>query len=212
MATTLFTTLYDEVLTEVAGVTQPVALNAIKQAAIEFCDRAWVWIVDQGPIPVAALANTFDWEPPSGTEAVRPMQVWLDKRPLVPKTANELSELYGDFMQAEGSPACFVQNRPDQLIVVPKPVNVQPGEITAKLAVKPTQAATGMESVILSKFRDAICHGAKARLYRMPRKPWSNGPSATYYQGMFDNTVSTGQVAVIRGFAGARARVKAHFF
>jgi hypothetical protein len=211
MPNTLYTTLYDEVLPEFPALVQAMALNAIKQAAIEFCDRAWVWVVDQGPIAVAPQANTYDWEPPTGTEAARPIRVWLNKMPLTPKTAGELSELYGDYMQALGNPSFFVQDRPDQLIIVPAPTMIPAVGITAKLAVRPTQAATGLETWIMNKYRDAIAHGAKARLFRIPKKPWTDAAAAQGYHSMFEAAVAKAQLDAVRGFAGAKARTKPQF-
>lgn len=213
MAETAFTTLYDEVVPELTGaVALPLVLNAIRQAARDFCMRSFVWRVDQGPMAVAQNANEYDWEPPTNTEAVRPMQVWLEKRPLTPRTANELSEMFGDFMRAEGTPSYFVADRPDKLVIVPKPTGVYTTGITAKLAVMPSQAATGMETIYATRYRDAIGYGAKARLFRMPRKPWTDKQAASDYQAMFDAAVNTAQLEASRGFGGARARVRPMYF
>lgn len=212
MPSTLYTTWNDEVLPEIPGVLQAMALNAVKRAAIEFCDRAWVWIVDQAEIPIVVDENTYAWTTPSDTEVARPIRVWLNKRPLTPKTVGELSEIYGDFMNFDGGPLFFVQDRPDKLIVVPRPTSVPDIGITAKLAVKPTEAATGLETIIATKYRDAISHGAKARLFRIPKKPWTDTGVAGDYQEKFDAAVAKGQLEAVRGFAGAGVRVRPQFF
>lgn len=213
MADTAFTTWYDDVLPELAGaVAQSMVLHAIRQAARDFCMRSFVWRVDQGPMAVAANANEYDWEPPTNTEAVRPMQVWLEKRPLVAKTANELSEMYGDFMRKDGAPQYFVSDRPDKLVIVPKPTGIYTDGLTAKLAIMPSPAATGMETIYATRYRDAIAAGAKARIFRMPRKPWTDKQAASDYQAMFDAAVNTAQLEASRGFGGARARTRPFYF
>lgn len=215
MPTTLFTAWYDEVVPEMVG-SPPLALvlNAIRNAAIEFCDRAWVWRIDQGPMAIAPGASTYDWEPPANTVVCRPLQVWIDKRRLEAKGAGELSELYGDFMQMDGAPRYFVQDRPDQLIIVPRPASMLPygGGITAKVAIKPKRTATGLDSFIHERYLDAITHGAKFRLFIMRKKPWTDTGAAADQKTLFDAAVNKAKLDAEKGFAGARMRVKPQFF
>jgi hypothetical protein len=221
MATKAWSDWFDEVLPEVPGCGSDIVTNAIRNAAIELCDRALIWRIDQGPIAVAPYANVYDWEPLANTDPARPMQVWLAGLPLEPKTANELSDRFGDFMRAAGTPAYFVQDQPASLIIVPMPVSVPTGIVyppgvqadglTAKLAIKPARAATGLEQWIADRYHEPIAHGAKARLMRMPRKPWTDKPSSADYQMRFDDAVAKALLEGARGFSGARTRAKPQF-
>lgn len=213
MSETAWTSWFDEVMPELPGA-PPSALvkHAIRNAAIEFCTRSWVWVLDQGPIPVVANLNEYDWQPPSNTEVARILVAWLEKKPLTPKTRNELSAMYGDYMRATGTPVYFIQDVPSKLIVVPKPTaNITDG-VTAKIAVKPKRAATGLDSVIFERWADDIANGAKARLMRMPKKPWTSAANASDYEAKFEDAIATAKLEMTRSFAGARLRVKPNFF
>ena len=206
MATSLWTAWDDYVLPEVPGVLQAYARHHVKLAAIDFCKRAWVWVVDQGPITVAAKVNAYDWEPPVNTEITRPLLVWYEKEELSPRTRNDLSALYGDFMQAAGNPEAFAQDNLTQLILVPTPQAVSLAGITAKVALKPTRAATGIDSMIFNRYADDIALGAKARLLAVRKKPWSDPVGAEQYRQDYEAAVVAARLEVSKGLAAARLR------
>lgn len=211
---TLYTSWYDEILPEVPGVLQALALNAIKQAVIEFFDRSWVWIGDQAAIPIVALTNEYAYTPAVDTEVARALKIWVNKLPLTPKTMGELSDFYGDYMVVEGAPEFFIQDRPDKLILVPKPTSVPTIGITGKVALKPTQAAAQIIAagdVYANKHREAIAIGAKARLFRIPKKPWTDTSQASDLAAKFDAKIAEAKLDSARGLAGARHRGRTSF-
>jgi hypothetical protein len=212
MATSVWSAWDDDLLPEMPGALATLVRHHVKLAAIEFCNRAWVWVVDQGPISVAAGANEYAWEPPADTEVARIRVAWLDKKPLAPKTRNELSALYGDYMRAQGPVAHFVQDVPSKLILVPKPTSSSADGITAKIAVKPTRSAAGLDSEIFNRYFDEIARGAKARLFGMAKKPWSDPARAMDLREVFEQDIANAKLEVTRSFAGARLRGVAQFF
>jgi hypothetical protein len=212
MATSAWTEWDQDVLPEVPGADAPFVRHHVKLAAIEFCERAWVWVVDQGTFPVAAGANEYDWEPPANTEVARILHAWIGKAPLHPKTGGELSALYGDYMQAEGPPQFFIQDVPEKFILVPKPTASSADGVTAKIAVKPTRAATGLDTVIFNRWHRIITAGALASLLGMGRKPWTDIPRSQLMADRFEQGIAKAKLEVIRSFAGARMRVRPNFF
>ena len=202
----------DHVMPEIPGVSPNLVRHHVKLAAIQFCADSWVWIVDQGPIPVSAQQNTYDWEPPAQADPVHVLQCWLDKHPLIPKTRNELSDIFGDYMRALGPARFFIQDFPNQLIMVPTPNSSSIDGITAKLAVHPSLDATGIDDRIFDVFFDEIAIGAKARLMAMSRKPWSDPTQAQVLNEKFEQAIATAKRDVIRSYAGARLRVRGQFF
>lgn len=199
------------VLLECAGVSDPLGEQEIRQAAIDFCARSWCYVVDQGPLVVSRSINVIGWEPPLTTQITRALQVWLAKQPLLPKTAAELSTLYGDYMQAEGTPVFFMQENPSELIIVPKPTSAIAGGITAKVAVQPKRTATSIETKIADRHYEAILHGAKARLMAMAGRPWANLQLAGAYSQRFEQDITKARNEIQRGLSGARRRVPAQF-
>ena len=213
MPTTIWSVWDDDILTDIPGAKQEFVRHHLKLAAIEFCKLAWVWLIDQAVIPVVAGTNSYSWTSmPAGTAVARVLQVWIEKRQIFPKTRNELSDIYGDYMRAEGPSRYFIADLPSKIILVPKPSSDIADGITAKFAVAPTRAATGVETEIFDRYFDAISKGAKARIFGIKRKPWTDMDKATEQRVLFEDAISEAKTNVIRSFAGARLRNRAQFF
>jgi hypothetical protein len=212
MATSTWSAWDDEVATRVHGARLTFIRHQVKLAAIDFCKRAWPWIVDQGPISIAATQNEYDWEPPANTQIVRVLQAWLDKRPIYPKTRNELSDLYGDYMRADGPTQYYIQDTPNSFILVPRPNSTSSDGVTAKVAIAPKRSATGLDSKIFDRYHDEIADGAVARLLVMSKKPWTDMNLGAAMTSKFDDVISAAKTEIIRSFAGARLRNRAQFY
>jgi hypothetical protein len=213
MSETAWTSWYDEVMPELPGA-PPAALvkNAIRNAAIEFCDRTWVYRVPHDPISSAGNVAEYDIETPTKTKPVKLHRVWYDKKEIFPKTADELAALYSHWPSASGTPLYFTQRRFDAVILVPIPTASISSAITAEIAIKPSRAATGISSDIYEKYLEEIAYGAKARLFAMKAKPWSDAKLAAFNLGMFEQAVGRTKVQAVKGHTRAKLRVRAHFY
>lgn len=194
MTTAAFTTLYDEVLPDVPGVPQNVALNAIRNACIEFCERTCCWVVDATPMNSVGAQAAYSFVPPTDTEVAQIIQAWHNGNEIYWRTAAqlnaELSEYGSDtgtpWVDQTGIPQYFTIERPDQFILVPFPETGVTNGIEMKYALKPTRTAAGMEAWIVSKYREELASGAKYKLFSMMKKPWSDVQLAAYHKSVFD--------------------------
>src|SRR5471032_2035127 len=82
MSTTKFEDLYDEVMPEIPGAPLPLALNAIRNSVIAFCNGSTVWRTWLDPIDVVANVNTYDVIVDSGTDLVQLQSLKFDGRKL----------------------------------------------------------------------------------------------------------------------------------
>lgn len=196
----LFTGLYDEVLPDVPGVPQNIALNAIRNAAIEFCDRSCCWVVDADPITSVANQANYQFEPESGSEVVRVVQAWYNSLKITEKTAAQLEEDVSTqsttlvsgtpWNEQPGIPLYFTIERPDEFILVPYPDTAVTSGIKMKVALKPSRTAKGMEKWVIDKYFEALSHGAKYKLFTMQKKPWSSSDLASYHRREFDMAIN----------------------
>jgi len=271
MITKLFTALYDEVLPDISGVGQSLALNAIRNAAIEFCDRSGCWPYNQSLLSSVASQPNYSFVPPADTEVVGVTQAWYNGEPIRFKSAFELEKeaINGnysnlDFLPATltagpltigtkyqitgyvagddftnvgatsnangavftatgttptnwagasvlsetqnlnatstpwtdviGTPSGFTIQFPDKFILVPMPQTAYTNSIKMTLSIKPTRTSTGMEQWVIDKYREEIAHGAKAKLFALPQKPWSNSDEARFHQAMFETGIRNASV------------------
>jgi hypothetical protein len=203
---------YDEVLPDVPHCPQPVAKNAIRNAAIEFCERSFVYQADHPAIAAVQDQGEYTYAPGTGLKVVRPEMVWYDKKQLTPMTRDDLDRLYAYWPDESGTPIYFVQEQLEKLIVVPKPAAALADAIRLKVSVKPTRASVDIDDAMHEKYLEAIACGAKARLFAMKKKPWTDNELAVYHKQMFDAAIATARLHAARGHTRARMRVRAHFF
>lgn len=192
----LFTALYDEVLIDVPGCQANVALNAIRNAAIEFCERTRCWVADADPIASIANQAAYQFEPESGTEIVGVIQAYYNGIKINPMTAEQLDAEYSKpqstfvagtpWNEQSGVPKFYYIERPDEFILAPYPSEGIASVIKMKLALKPSRTATGMEKWVLDKHFEVLAHGAKYKLCAMHKKPWSSADQAAYHKREFD--------------------------
>lgn len=212
MGATQWLSWFDDILADLPGCGQPLAKLHIRAAAIDFCERSLAWRADLDPIDAIEDEGTYDLDPDTGTVVVRVLELWYDGKRINAKSADDLACLYANWTTEAGTPLYYTQETPsDSVILVPMPNADLAGALTGKVAIKPSQASTGIDSSIFEKWREAIAHGAKARLFALKKKPWSDKELAAYHQGVFDSKVATAALAASKGFTGAPKRVKAHF-
>jgi len=213
VATTAWSAFLPDVLPHVAGVSDPLAEGEIRKAAIEFCHKSLAWTHMHDPVTVAARVNPYDYSKPSGTQVVEPLQVWLEERKVIEfKTPAELSELYGDWRKAEGTPQFITQERPSQFYLVPTPTMTLANGLTLRVALKPSRSASGVDSMIHEEYAEVIANGAIARLLAIPGKPWTNLSLASARGEIFNADINKVRHRVRRGYAPAKPRVPAQFF
>ncbi len=68
---------------------------------------------------------------------------------------------------------------------VPTPSATVVDQYDVRIAVKPLLTATIIDDVVANKYNELIIHGALAKLYLIPRKPWTDANLAVFHQNMF---------------------------
>jgi len=211
---TIWESWLDEVMPDLPGAPAAALVkNAIRNAATEFCDRTWVWRVPH-PAPISVIAGTAEYAfvPPANTKVVKAHRVWYDGLEIAPQTPENLSSLYAQWTTETGTPLYFTQRDPEKLLLIPIPEADLANAITAEIAIKPARAAVDIETTIYEKYLEEIAYGAKARMFAMKAKPWSDAKLAAFNLGMFDQAIGRAKVPAAKGHTRARLRVKPHFY
>ena len=175
MANTDYTAFLPEVMPELAAdPSQPVALNAIKRAVIDFCAGSWIWKYLADPISVQAGNAVYDLEPPTGTDITTVMNVTCNGTPLANRTTDWLDEEMPDWRTKRATPRYFTQVDTETIILAPVPdYNVAQG-LVMTLVLQPSQSATSFPKWIFNQYIYAICYGAVGKLMLMNQKPWTD--------------------------------------
>lgn len=211
MATTLWSAFTNDVLLDTPNCSAIVAEQAVRDSAIDFCRRTLVWVYDPGVIAVGAALADYQLEPPAGTKVERVLEVKVDGRQLEPKSPDELNGYYADWAAEKGQPQFYASSEDSETIwLVPRPT--QTGQMSQRLALRPTQASTGLDSILYERYRDAIVCGALAALFMMPNKSWSNPALGLDRRLQYNRRVGSVQAEALRGFTRAALRTSPRVF
>lgn len=196
MAATTFSSLASRVLLEVPRCSAPLAEQALLDTSVDFLDKSGIYVVDHASVNLVAGTGTYTLTSPVvDYEVARVQQMWWGNVVVKPDSADRLTQNWED---DSGSPAAYIQETTDSFRLVPMPdagaVAAQ-ATLTIRVVLRPTRAATGVESWIANGWLDALVSGAKARLLAMPETPWANPQFATHYAGLYQAQLCRAQAA-----------------
>lgn len=207
--TTRYEAFLPEVLPYVPECPEQVAINAVRNACIEFCEKSQYWLYDHDPINGVAHMSTYELDLPTCTTAARVMDAWYNNIPLTPRGEDEIKRTYPfDWRELEGNPVFFVQQTQNEVILVPKPLISASQALKLIVVLKPTRDSVDIDDEIYELWAEAIGYGARARLHGLPNQPFSDPLAAVKYTGMFETAIGRAKVARNRGLARATQRVR----
>lgn len=183
MATTAFTTWYDDVMPYVPGCPLPLALQKIRQAAIEYCrvSRTWRYL-DLGPIDLVAGQQTYVigttaalGSLPSDVVVVHVYQANYNDVPLDVLTPSQFRAKSETWFDDAGEPEAFTLFNEGEVSLwrIPETSETDALELP-ELALAPTQTAAGIDERVYQFGREAIAKGARGLLLQIPKYPYSD--------------------------------------
>lgn len=208
MAAASYDTLLPEVLMYAAQCPEPVAINAIRNACIEFCEGSLYLQQDMDAIPVVANETVYPVDAPSGYDVVRVLKpLYYDGRKLGDFAAHGV-DTSDDWRQKMGDyPLAWTCFQEDEITVWPVPL-VGGASLTGRIAIAPTVTSTQVESRLLSGHRLVLRDGALAQILDYPDQPFTNPDKAKGFAARFASAITNARVQVAAGFIDAPLRVK----
>ena len=196
MANTLYDQLTPFVLPEVAGCSVPMVERAIREAAIEFCNRSKVWIYVCDPVDLDAGEGRYDIDVPTQSSLVeiKSVKIANEVDPLSPVTVGYLEENYVNWQTDRGNPRQYTQLTDEEVLLVPIPNSTLTDGLIVTLCLKPSRSSTGFPAWINERYQDAIVAGAKQRLLMMSGVQWSNPMAGAMEKTVFENAIANASV------------------
>lgn len=194
---------FNRVLPYVPRCSEPMASDAISRAAADFCMRTRVYRVDHEALDAVAGQGSYQWTPGPGLKVVRAELVWFDGKQLTPRTVVELDAIFQKWQDEEGTPQFYVQEKVEELILVPKPAAALTDAIVAKVSVMPGTQATGLEQTLAERYIDEIAAGALRELLMMPKQAWTDFELGRYHGGVYEDGVGKVSLATTKGHTRA---------
>jgi hypothetical protein len=199
-----------EVMPYVHDVPSIVAVQAVRNACIEFCEQTRFLQTTLDPMPAIANQAEYDLDADTGYVVVDVIQAWFGDSLLIPKSPDELANIYRatDWRTLKGNPYYMFRERADVLTVVPMPATTEANKIKARVAVAPTRASSTVDADLFERFLEAIAFGARARLYDTPGQTYFDKASAMDYRKRFNDAMAEVRTRVNKGMTRASVRIE----
>jgi hypothetical protein len=205
----LWRDFYDLMMPDLPGCPPAAADSALRQSAIAFCEQSLAWQGTHPDVSVAAGVAEYAFTPPADAVVHLIIHAALDGEEiaLYPGGPGMGSMGMGNISRHgwKGMQA-YILAGADSLTLVPEP-GVS-GTLSMTVAFKPSTASMGIVDEQFNEYREAIVHGALARLMLSPKKPYSSTQLAQYHQQQFAvKTAAAGQ-RVARVYTRARLQTR----
>jgi hypothetical protein len=197
----------------IPGAPQIMAIDAIRSALQEFCRETLVWNYTQDAITAYIGEAEYAYEILEETQVVQPLRGWFNGSPIEVKTPAELDAIYrgSNWMTATGGPRYLVALSRDCARLVPIPDEKVVAGLVLQVALEPADDATEVDDVLFTRHREAIAHGAKARLKSMTDKPFFDAKGATFEAGKFADKIATEKINFWRGHGSSNLTARNPF-
>lgn len=180
MATKALSDFLIEVRPHVDGCPDPVMENAVRNAAIDFCVNSKMWRYDLDHISVAPNVPAYDLGPPTNSVIAEVLSAEYDGNPIYPKPKEDLDrEVPGWRGGLTGTVVGYFLS-PDKatMTLVRTPARAIANGLIVEAALKPSRAATVLESWIFEDHLETIAIGARWKLYAMKGMKWESAGKA----------------------------------
>ena len=167
------TKFFPRLIPSLAGVPEPLALQALVDSAIQFCDQSLAVTVNLDPITVPVGVTALELEAPTDTTIAQILYVWYDKKVLQAVPYGQMTNIY----RPDATPIEYTVEYIDEtvnLMVYPAPDKVVESGLIVRCALRPTRDATKVHDILYQRYSDGILAGAQAILCNMPDQPWTD--------------------------------------
>lgn len=212
---TPYESFFPYILPEVPGAPEPIVLMAIRNSAIEFCERSLILTRDHDPITLRPNVIDYDLEPPiKETLIMKIQQAFLNgtkidaMAPDFVKDAATYNRRYDGYESAPSLPKAYLQKSEREITVWPVPDKVYRNGLTMRVSLKPTRDSDQVEDVVYEDYAEVIAAGALFRLMSSAGKPYTNLEMAAVNKVAFDRGVNTAKLRANTGHTRANLSVK----
>lgn len=208
MATTAFTAWLPEVLPSAPECPEVVAVNAIRNAVIEFCYATNWWQGDYGTTAITAAILPYSFTVAASGMVAQVLVATYDGLPLAITSIEELDAKVVGWRTATGQIRAVFQPTPGIVDFYPRPAGTDSYNIFMRVSYAPLRAATTVDSTVYEAYLEEIAAGALARLLMVPNKSWTNEQAAAQYDSTFKSAKVQGAIEASRSYGRASRQIQ----
>ena len=196
--------------------------DAVREAAIEFCEKTYIWRVDSDRLDVVADAQTVTLVT-SDAEAAESEIVGIDNvkykedgaadkqfRNLDPVSEVIADEQSGSwkFQTASSPNGYWIGEDKGTLSFYQIPTVKSDAGLLVKLILKPDKTCTQLPDILYENWHDAIANGAKSILLAQNGQPWFDPNMATVWGSAFNLKVDEAKWVKYHGYNKRPTKVR----
>jgi len=190
---------FPEVIPFVRDVPEFVALNAIRNACIEFCEKSTYWRQIVDPITIVAEQAEYDLDIEAGTGVSQILSAYMGSRELAIMAPEGIKELIGpDWRDQTGMPMYVTSEEYNIIRVVMIPETTSDDDLSLTVALRPLRSSTKVSKDVYERYSEIIGFGARARLHDTPQQPYSDEESAMKFRKWFESGIGEAKIAANR--------------
>mgnify|MGYP003339210005 CR=1 FL=1 len=164
---------FPRLIPNVLGCPEPLAQQALVDAAITFCDQSLAVTIDLDPVTVPVGSTAVELETPDQTTVAQVLYVWYDKKVLNSVPYGQFTDIY----RPNATPTDYTVEYLDEvanLRVYPAPSTAVDNGLVVRVALRPTRAATQLHDILFQRYVDGIVAGAQSILCAIPDQPFTD--------------------------------------
>jgi len=178
------------VLPYVLGCSEPMAVQHVRMACIDFCVSTGLWKVMTEGVNVNAGVNQYFVENPSDSNVAQVERVWFRGTP-IPVTNDHITpqDAYSaaNPLSIVGTPSRAIYDKAtNNIILTPTPDEAASKALALYLVLKPSRTSNNVPDFLFKDYAAEIASGAIASLMRMPDQPYTNADSQTHARFFFE--------------------------
>ena len=210
MSEVSYETFLPEIIPYMRDVPEIVAVQAIRNACIQFCEETRVLQLNLDPMQAVAGEGSYEMDPDFGYKVVDIMEAWFGDQLLIPKAVEELTRIYrtSNWNTLDGNPYYYFRNVTQVVQLVPYPKLTEEGKIKLRVSVTPTRASTTVSGEIFERYYEYISLGARARLYDTPGQPYYDPKASQMYLKRFNDAMADVRTRVAKGMSRASVTIE----
>lgn len=205
---TRYEKFFPKLMVQLLECPEPVAIDALRSACIEFCAKSLWLTYEPDPMPLVAGVNTYPLDTPVGAAPVVVADAWANGSRMTPISPEQLSTYGQDWRDRDGTPTNFLQYVPDEIVVYPVPdVRIEDG-LKLQIAIRPSQDSIDVDDGVFEYWYETIVAGALARLYNHAGRPYGNPSAVPTQMAIFRDGISDAKASRQRGLTRGPMSVK----
>lgn len=178
-----FEDMLNDVMPDVPGCSEDMAINALRNACIELLTKSWIYTQPSDPQQTVIGQAEYDLDTYTGYRNIGIVSAYFDDFALQPAGVTMLNRSNLRWQDDKAKPTHYFSNDYTTIRLYKIPDSV--GTLNVSIALTLAKNASGVENFIYDLYSEQIASGAKARLMLIPGKSYTEPNASREYRAQF---------------------------